>query len=156
MRHWLFKTEPDTFSIDDLKKAPKKTEMWDGIRNYQARNLLRDEVKKGDEVFIYHSSCKVPAIAGIGKIVKAGYVDPTQFDPEKKYYDPKANPDNPRWYCVDVKYISTFKNPIPLKDLKANPALAGMKLLQKGVRLSILPVSHHEWDTILKAAGVTP
>ena len=149
MAYWLLKTEPDEFSIDDLKASPKKTTPWDGIRNYQARNLLRDEVKKGDLAFIYHSSCKLVGIAGIGEVVKEAYPDPDQFDEGAKYFDPKASEDKPRWYCVDVKFKKKFKEVIPLKTLKEVSALSEMVLLKQG-RLSVQPVRVKEWNRILK------
>jgi predicted RNA-binding protein with PUA-like domain len=149
MNYWLLKSEPDTFSIQDLEKMPRKTEHWDGIRNYQARNFLRDEIKKGDRAFFYHSNCKEPGIAGIVEVVKNGYPDFTAFDPEAGYYDPKSDPDNPRWYMVDVKHVKTFARTISLRELKACPELQDMRLLQRGNRLSVLPVSKTEWHFIL-------
>lgn len=148
-QYWLFKSEPDTFSIDDLSNLPKKTDHWDGIRNYQARNFLRDDVKKGDQVFFYHSNCKVPAIVGIMEVVKEAYPDHTAQDPTSNYYDPKATPDNPRWFMVDVKYKKKLKDPISLSELKANPKLKELPLVKKGNRLSILPVSQKQWQLIL-------
>lgn len=149
MKYWLMKSEPDVFGIEHLKALPNKTDHWDGVRNYQARNMMRDEMKKGDKVFFYHSNCKPPAIVGIMEVVKEGYVDHTAFDPEQKYYDPKSNPDNPRWYMVDVKHVRDLKREIPLDELKQYPELADMKLVQKGNRLSIMPVTKEEWDFIL-------
>ncbi len=149
MNYWLMKSEPDVFGIDTLKACPGQTDGWDGVRNYQARNMLRDEIKKGDLVFFYHSNCKIPGIAGIMKVVKDGYVDDTAFDPETKYYDPKSTQENPRWYRVDVKYQRHLKRLIPLHELKSNPALETMPLLRKGNRLSIMPVSKQEWESIL-------
>lgn len=138
--HWLFKTEPDVFSIDDLENSPEKITRWDGIRNYQARNLLRDQIKVGDHVFVYHSQCKVPGIIGLAKVVKAAYPDPAQFDPENDYFDPKADADNPRWFCVDIQHKQTFNKVIPLRDIKQHPELHDMVLLKQS-RLSIQPVS---------------
>lgn len=149
MRHWLMKSEPDVFSIDDLKAAPKKTEHWDGVRNYQARNMMRDQMKKGDLIFFYHSSCKRPGIVGIAEVVKEGYPDDTAFDPEAKYYDPKSDPENPRWYRVDVKFKRKLKRILSLEELKTMPELEGMPLLRKGNRLSIMPVTAQHWDSIL-------
>lgn len=143
------KSEPDVFGIDDLKARPKQTEHWDGVRNYQVRNMMRDEMKKGDLAFFYHSSCEVPGIAGIAKIVKEAYPDPTAFDPESKYHDPRSKPENPAWLMVDVKFVKKFPRVIALTELKAHPALEGMRLLQKGNRLSILPVTEDEWNVIL-------
>ncbi|MDF2179296.1 EVE domain-containing protein [Aliiglaciecola sp. CAU 1673] len=153
MSYWLFKTEPDVFGIADLKKRPNQTEHWDGVRNYQARNFLRDEIKQGDKVFIYHSSCDNVGIAGVAEVVREGYVDPSQFDPESKYYDPKSSMDTPRWYMVDVKFIRQFKRVLSLKEIKANPALAEMPLVQKGNRLSVMPVKAAEWQVLLQMAG---
>ena len=149
MRYWLMKTEPGEFGIDDLAKRPRKTEPWDGVRNYQARNMMRDEMKKGDRVFIYHSNCGVPGIVGIAGIVREGYPDPTAFDPEDRHYDPKSDPANPRWYLVDVKFERKLRRTIPLTELKAQAALEGMALVRRGNRLSVMPVSEREWEYIL-------
>lgn len=138
--HWLFKTEPHVFSIDNLAKAENKITRWDGVRNYQARNLLRDQIKVGDQVFVYHSQCKVPGIVGLAKVVKAAYPDPAQFNPESDYFDPKADADNPRWFCVDIQHQKTFAEVIPLQSLKQNPELHEMVLLKQG-RLSVQPVT---------------
>ncbi len=150
MNHWLMKSEPDVFGIDDLAGKPRKTEHWDGVRNYQARNMMRDEMKKGDQVFFYHSNCKEPGIVGIAEIVREGYPDHTAFDPKEKYYDPKSDPDNPRWYMVDIKFVRKFDRTITLQELKQEKALEGMKLLARGNRLSVMPVSKNEWQHILK------
>ena len=155
MNYWLFKSEPDAFSIDDLAAMKGKRDHWDGIRNYQARNLMRDEMKKGDLGFFYHSSCKVPAVVGTVEIVKEAYPDHTAFDPNEKYYDAKSAPDNPRWFMVDVKLKQKFSDPIPLSSLREMPALKEMALLQKGSRLSVQPVKAKEWKAILKAAGLS-
>ncbi len=149
MNYWLMKSEPDVFSIDDLKNHPKQTESWDGVRNYQARNMLRDEMKKGDLAFFYHSSCEVPGIVGIMEIAKEGYPDPTAFIPKHKYYDPKSKPENPAWYLVDVKFNRKLKRIIPLTELRGKKPLQNMKLLQKGNRLSMMPITRKEWDYIL-------
>jgi predicted RNA-binding protein with PUA-like domain len=149
MRYWLMKSEPDVFSIDDLKAMPQKTEHWDGVRNYQARNMMRDQMKKGDLIFFYHSSCKQPGIVGIAQVVKEGYPDDTAFDPASRYYDPKSDPDNPRWYRVDVKFKRKLKRILSLQELKAMPELEDMPLLQKGSRLSIMPVTAQHWDIVL-------
>jgi len=148
MQYWLMKSEPDVFGIDDLYRQKRKTDHWDGIRNYQARNFMRDGMKKGDLAFFYHSSCEQPGIVGIMEIIKQAYPDHTQFDPEEKYFDPKSTPDNPRWLMVDVKFKEKFGQVITLKELKANPRLEGMRLLQKGNRLSIMPVTKTEWNII--------
>ena len=147
MAYWLMKSEPDAYSIDDLEDDGQ--EPWDGIRNYQARNMMRDQMKVGDKVLFYHSSCKVPAVVGIAKIASPSYPDPTQFDPKAKHYDPKSTPDNPRWMLVDVRFIRKTKRPITLKELKAHPALANFRLNMRGNRLSIFPVSKNHWDIVL-------
>lgn len=150
MRHWLFKTEPGEFNIDDLEKV--QSEPWEGIRNYQARNLLRDEVKKGDRVFIYHSSCKNVGIAGIAEVVREAYPDPFQFNPESKYFDTKATEDNPRWVCVDVSFRSRFNDILALSELRQQSSLQEMVLLNKS-RLSIQPVRDSEWQIIMDLAA---
>lgn len=149
MQRWLMKSEPNEFSIDDLKASPKQTSMWDGVRNYQARNMMRDEMKKGDAVFFYHSNCDEPGIVGLAEVAKEGYPDPTAFDSQDPHFDPKSDPDAPRWYLVDVKFKRKFKRTISLAELKACDELADMRLLQRGNRLSVMPVSEHEWEFIL-------
>lgn len=151
MNYWLMKSEPDVFGIDHLKAMPRKTEHWDGVRNYQARNMMRDDMKKGDQVFFYHSNCKEPGIVGLMEVVKEGYVDHTAFDPKEKYYDPKSKKDNPRWFMVDVKYKRHLKRNISLQELKSlnAPQLQELPLLRKGNRLSIMPVSQEQWEFIL-------
>ena len=149
MNYWLMKSEPDVFGIDDLAARPNQTEPWDGVRNYQARNMLRDQMKRGDQVLFYHSNCEPPGIVGIMEIAREGYPDPTAFNPEAKYYDPKSDPDKPRWYLVDVKFRRKLKRTIPLQELREHPALADMALVRKGNRLSVMPVSAEEWETIL-------
>lgn len=149
MAYWLFKSEPETFSIDHLKACPKSTDAWNGVRNYQARNMLRDQIEIGDEGFFYHSNCKIPGIVGTVKIVRASYPDSTQFDPECEYYDPKSTSENPRWFVVDVKFNQKFSSIISLQQLKMNPALSKMPLLRTGNRLSITPVTKEEWNEIL-------
>lgn len=148
MNYWLFKSEPDAFSIDDLKAMKGKRDHWDGIRNYQARNLMRDEIKKGDLGFFYHSSCKVPGIVGTVEVVKEAYPDHTAWDPESSYFDPKSSPDNPRWVMVDVKFVQKFDRTLALQELREIKKLKDMVLLQKGSRLSIQPVSRQQWLTI--------
>ncbi len=150
MKYWLMKSEPDVFGIDHLKACPKKTDHWDGVRNYQARNMMRDEMKKGDQVFFYHSNCDEPGVVGIMEVVKEGYVDHTAFNPEEKYYDPKSDPDKPRWYMVDVKYKRKLKRTITLSELKEARALEDCPLVRKGNRLSIMPITKKQWDYILK------
>lgn len=144
------KSEPDVFSFDDLKKRPKKTEPWNGVRNYQARNFMRDEMKPGDLILFYHSSCEVPGIAGIAKVGSTPYPDSTQFDKKSEYFDPKATEDNPRWFLVDVTFEADLKNYVSLEELKKHKKLAEMRLLQRGNRLSILPVTREEFDYIKK------
>ena len=156
MNYWLMKSEPNAFSIDDLKNMPDQIEHWDGVRNYQARNMMRDQMKIGDQVFFYHSNCKVPGIVGIMEVVREGYPDHTAFDPQSKYFDPKSDPNNPRWIMVDIKYIRHTKRVIPLAELKECAALKNMQLVRKGNRLSIMPVAAEEWSTILKLEGSTP
>jgi|SRR5690625_301327 len=149
MNYWLMKSEPNEFSIDDLKALPNQTEPWDGVRNYQARNMMRDQMQVGDQVFFYHSNTKVPGIVGIAEVASASYPDPTQFDPEDAHYDPKSDPEKPRWYLVDVKFKERFPRTISLHELKANPALAEMPLVRRGNRLSVMPVDEQEWQAIL-------
>ena len=144
------KSEPDVFGIDHLKERPDRTEPWDGVRNYQARNMMRDEMKKGDLAFFYHSNTEEPGIVGIMKVVREGYPDRTAFDPEASYYDPKSDPDSPRWYMVDVQYVRHLTRKIGLRELKEHAdALEGLALIRKGNRLSIMPVSKEHWDYIL-------
>lgn len=146
MAYWLMKTEPDTFSIDTLKQ--QKVSCWEGVRNYQARNMMRDGMKLGDKVFIYHSSCKDVGVVGIAEVVKEAYPDHFQFDPESAYFDPKSSPDNPRWIMVDVEYRQHLKY-VSLARIKANPALEELPLVKKGSRLSIIPVTDAQWDEII-------
>lgn len=148
MNYWLLKSEPDTFSIDDLKRI--QTDHWDGVRNYQARNMLRDHIKKGDLAFFYHSNCDEPGIVGIVTIITEGYPDHKALDPESKYYDPKSTAENPRWYMVDVRFKRKLKRKITLTELKAEKTLATFPLVRKGNRLSVLPVSLLQWQHILK------
>ena len=149
MKYWLMKSEPDVFSIDDLKNRKDQTEHWDGVRNYQARNMMRDEMKTGDQVFFYHSNCKEPGIVGIARIVREGYPDYTAQDPDSKYHDPKSTSDNPRWYMVDVQFVKKFATTLSLELLKQESALAEMSLVRKGNRLSVMPVSASQWKHIL-------
>ena len=146
---WLMKSEPGEFSIDDLRQRPKGTERWDGVRNYQVRNMMRDGMKKGDLVFFYHSSCEVPGIVGIARIAREAYPDPTAFDPEHVHFDPKSKPDNPAWLMVDVKFVRKLKRTIELKELKDRHELDGFSLIRKGNRLSVNPVTQSQWDFIL-------
>lgn len=150
MNYWLMKSEPEEFGIDDLTQRPKKTEPWDGVRNYQARNMMRDQMKKGDLAFFYHSNCEVPGIVGVMKIAREGYPDPTAFDPEDKHYDPKSDPDNPRWFLVDVKFVRKLERTITLAELREQPKLEKFALVRRGNRLSVMPVAKAEWDLILR------
>lgn len=149
MNYWLMKSEPDVFGINDLYNKPNQTEHWDGVRNYQARNMMRDAMKLGDQVFFYHSNCEQPGIAGIMEVAKEGYPDFTAFDPDDIHFDPKSDPARPSWMMVDVKYVRTLSRTITLKELKLQPELADMTLLRRGNRLSIMPVSKKEWHYIL-------
>ena len=147
MAYWLMKSEPDVYGIDDLKRD--KQEPWDGIRNYQVRNMFRDQMQIGDIAFFYHSNCKIPAITGLMTIASEAYPDVTQFDPKSKYYDSKSAPANPRWLLVDVKYKRKLKREISLKELKEHEELQDFRLNQRGNRLSVIPVEKKEWDLIL-------
>jgi len=144
------KSEPDVFSFSDLKSRPKKTEPWNGVRNYQARNFMRDEMKVGDLILFYHSSCEIPGVAGIARVSSKPYPDATQFDKKSEYYDAKATPENPRWILIDVSYERDLKNHVSLDEIRKHPELSPMRLLQKGNRLSILPVSKDEFNFIVK------
>ena len=150
MKYWLFKSEPDTFSIDDLAAMPRRVTHWDGVRNYQARNMMRDEMKRGDLGFFYHSSCAEPAVAGTVKVVKQGYPDHTAFDSGSKYFDADSDPANPRWYMVDVQLVRRFAEPVTLEALRrhADGKLKDMLILRRGNRLSVTPVSESEWTFI--------
>ena len=147
MQHWLMKSEPGNYSIDDLK-ADRVT-WWDGVRNYQVRNMMRDDFQKGDLAFFYHSECKEPGIVGIMTICSAAYPDPTAFDPKEKYFDPKSDPENPRWLMMDVRYRRKLKRPITLKELRIHDELAEMPLLRRGNRLSITRVTLGQWTFIM-------
>lgn len=149
MNYWLMKSEPNTFSIDDLKSRPHQIEPWDGVRNYQARNFMRDEMRVGDQVFFYHSNCEIPGIVGIMEVARESYPDPTAFDPHSKYFDPKSHPQKPRWFLVDVHYVRHTRRLIPLSELKEHETLENMVVLRKGNRLSITPVTTEQWDYIL-------
>jgi predicted RNA-binding protein with PUA-like domain len=151
MKYWLIKSEPDVFGIDNLARAPKRTTAWEGVRNYQARNMLRDDVSKGDQAFFYHSSCEVPGIAGIVQVVRAAYPDPTQFDRASEYYDPASTREAPRWFCVDVRFERRIEPVITLAELRehASGVLREMVILKRGNRLSVTPVSAAEWRCIV-------
>jgi predicted RNA-binding protein with PUA-like domain len=151
MNYWLMKTEPSTFGVDDLAKAPKKTAVWDGVRNYQARNMLRDDFRKGDQALLYHSSCDVPGVAGVVDIARTAYPDPTAFERKHHHYDADSDPENPRWYAVDVRLKRRLERVITLDELREHESreLDGMLLLKRGNRLSITPVSAAHWKFIL-------
>jgi len=153
MKYWLLKSEPDVFSLEDLKNCPNQTEPWDGIRNYQARNLMRDEMKVGDQAFFYHSRQAEPAIVGTVKVVREAYPDHTSWDPSSKYFDEKSSPENPRWLMVDVQFESEFSRPVTLRELRSVPELREMFLLRKGMRLSVQPVTEEEFQLILAIAN---
>ena len=149
-RYWLMKSEPEVFSIDDLRRAPKRTTCWDGVRNYQARNFLRDELAVGDGVLYYHSSAEPAGIAGEASVARAGYPDPTAFDPHDVHYDPKSDPARPTWYAVNVRFVRACRSLITLARLRQVPALRAMLVLKRGMRLSVQPVTAAEWRLIMK------
>ena len=151
MRHWLMKSEPDEFSIDDLVRSLRQETTWFGVRNYQARNFMRDEMKVGDRAFFYHSSCPEPGIAGIVEVSAPAHPDATQFDPGSPYHDPKSTRENPRWVGVDVRLVAKTRL-VPLAELRAHPALADMVILRRGNRLSITPVTASEWKVVERLA----
>jgi predicted RNA-binding protein with PUA-like domain len=154
MNHWLMKTEPTTFSIDDLASDPDQTTAWEGVRNYQARNLLRDDFKLNDRVLFYHSACKEPAVVGIATVVREGYPDSHAFDRRSTYYDEKSRTDKPTWFMVDIRLEQKLNEPVTLKAMRDRAGLKDMMLLQKGSRLSVQPVKKKDYDTILKMANV--
>ncbi len=153
-RYWLMKTEPDVYSIDDLKRDG--TTPWEGVRNYQARNFMRDDMNVGDGVLFYHSNTKPPGVVGIGKVSRAGYPDHLAFDTKSKYYDPKSDPENPRWIMVDVAYVSTFKRTVSLDEMKEVPGLSEMLVIRKGMRLSVQPVQKDEFQLVKKLGNTKP
>ena len=152
MNHWLIKSEPHVFSFDDLLASPEQTSPWDGVRNYQARNFMRDEMKRGDRVLYYHSSTTPPGVVGVAEVASDPYPDPSQFDPESDYFDEKATQDEPRWVLVDVKAVRRLERLVSLKEIKANPELSEMKLVQRGNRLSVMPVEKKAFDVIVQMA----
>ena len=154
MNYWLMKSEPDVFSIQDLRERPKQTEPWDGVRNYQARNFMRDEMKPGDFILFYHSNTNPPGVAGLAEVASEPYADPTAFDKKSKYYDPKSDPDKPRWILVDVKFKDILPQYVSLEAMKGMSKLESMRVLQRGNRLSITPVSKSEFLAITKAGGL--
>jgi len=153
MKYWLVKTEPESFSIQDLARQPKQTTHWHGVRNYQARNTLRDDMKLGDQVLFYHSNAEPPCVVGIAEVVREGYGDFTAWDQNSDYYDPKSTAENPRWFMVDLKLVRIFAQPLALETLRPIAALQEMELLRKGSRLSVQPVRKKEFDAIVKLAG---
>lgn len=153
-RYWLLKTEPATFSFDDLMRAPRRTTGWDGVRNYQARNLMRDEMQEGDGVFIYHSSTDVPAVVGIAEVARSAYPDAKALDKKSPYYDAKSTTDNPIWFQVDVRGVEAMPAPVSLAEMRATPVLEGMSLLRKGNRLSVQPVTAAEWRKVRALGGL--
>lgn len=151
-RYWLLKTEPSTYSIDDLAAEQNQTTCWEGVRNYQARNLLRDEIKRGDGVLFYHSACQVPAVVGTAVVVREGYPDDHAWNRRSKYFDPKTDPEQPTWYMVDIQLRQKFDRPVTLAELRRRAGLKEMVLMQKGSRLSVQPVTAKEFSTIVKMA----
>ena len=147
---WLMKSEPEVFGLDTLAKLPAQTTMWDGVRNYQARNMMRDQFQLGDEAFFYHSNCAEPGVVGVVEVVRTAYADPTQFDPASEYFDPKSTPDQPRWFVVDVRLQRKLSRTITLTEMKDDPALADMALVRRGNRLSVMPVTAAQWRHILE------
>lgn len=151
---WLMKSEPNCFSLNDLKNRPDGIEPWDGVRNYQARNLLRDSIKSGDGVLFYHSNISKPAIVGLARVVRDGYPDTTALDPESDHFDPRSTETKPIWYMVDVQYLASLETPITRQDLAQHPVLAGMGVLKKGNRLSVQPVTSEQWKAVLQLAAL--
>ncbi|MGH8461710.1 MAG: EVE domain-containing protein [Stenotrophobium sp.] len=157
MAYWLMKSEPESFSIDTLAQRPDQTEAWDGVRNYQVRNMMRDQMKAGDLALFYHSSCDEPGIYGVMRIASNAYPDPTQFDPKHHHYDPASQPQEPRWLLVDVKFKRKLKRPVLLSELRAHEhQLKGLAILARGSRLSVVPVQKAHWDFILGLEARTP
>ncbi len=152
-RYWLLKSDPETFSFEDLKSSPRRTTCWDGVRNYQARNYLRDEIRVGDGVLFYHSQSDPPAAVGTARVVRSGYPDPTQFDRRSRSHDPGSDPAEPRWYAVDIRLEREFARPVTLGEMRHAPRLAGMALLRRGSRLSVQPVLAAEWAEVLRLAS---
>lgn len=155
-RYWLLKSEPSVFSIDDLRRAPNQTTSWEGVRNYQARNFLRDEMQVGDLAFFYHSNVAPPGIVGVVEVVRAGYPDHTAFDPDSRYYDPGGDPARPVWFMVDVKLVRVFPRMVTLDELKRTPGLETMLVTRRGMRLSVQPVTEDEWRTVLSLVDAAP
>jgi predicted RNA-binding protein with PUA-like domain len=156
MAQWLIKSEPGSFSFDDLMETAKQTTAWDGVRNYQARNFMRDEMRVGDKVLYYHSSTAEPGVVGVAEVASEPYPDPTQFDRRSRYFDPKSSREQPRWFVVDVRAVRPLARTVTLAELKADPGLAGLKLVQRGNRLSVMPVSATEFRRIVAMAEKAP
>lgn len=154
--HWLVKTEPESFSIDDLAASPQQTTCWSGVRNYQARNIMRDSMKLGDQVLFYHSNADPPAIVGLAVVAREGYPDFTAWDPRDHHYDPKASAENPIWHMVDLRLVEIFPRPLGLDELRGLPALKDMELLRKGSRLSVQPVRAAEFAAVMRLAHAAP
>ena len=154
--YWLMKSEPSVYSIEDLAAAPGQVTGWDGVRNYQARNFMRDEMAQGDGVLFYHSSATPPGVAGSAEVVREAHPDPTQFDGSDPHYDPKAAPDDPRWFMVDVRLVEIFSRLVPLHELKSTKGLEDLPLLRKGSRLSVMPVTRRQWDIVHRLAKLPP
>ena len=152
--YWLMKSEPGVFSYAHLEAAPKQTTLWDGVRNYQARNMMRDEMKVGDLILYYHSNTKPPGVVGVARVVKEGYPDPTQFDPKDSHFDPKSQEANPRWFVVDIQAVAALKSYVSLDDIKANGKLADMAVVQRGQRLSVQPVAAAHFREVLRMGGL--
>ncbi|GMQ90025.1 MAG: EVE domain-containing protein [Gammaproteobacteria bacterium] len=150
MNYWLLKSEPAAFSVDDLAALSKQTDHWDGVRNYQARNFMRDQMRQGDHAFFYHSNCKQHGVVAIVQIVRAAYPDPSAFDPGSPYYDPKSDAADPRWFMVDVQLVRRLQRLIGLAEIKRNPALRDMALVQRGNRLSVMPLTAKQWNAVLR------
>lgn len=156
MAYWLMKSEPDSFSIDDLARRPRQIEPWDGVRNYQVRNMMRDQMHPGDLAFFYHSSCEEPGVYGMMEIASQAYPDPTQFDSAHHHYDPGSKPEEPRWLLVEVRFVRKLERPVLLKTLHEHAAkLKGLRILERGNRLSVVPVSAPHWKAILKLSEKT-
>lgn len=153
LQYWLMKSEPDVFSLSDLQTCPNQTEPWNGVRNYQARNFMRDTMRVGDLVLFYHSNATPPGVVGLAEIASAPYPDATALDPESEYFDPKSTPDNPRWYLVDIRYRATFPKMVSLDTLRNTPELSTMAVVQRGQRLSIQPVTKAEFRTVCSLGG---
>jgi predicted RNA-binding protein with PUA-like domain len=153
MNYWLMKSEPDVFSIHDLQSASKQTTPWEGVRNYQARNFMKDQMRIGDKVLFYHSSCEVPGVAGLAQVSSKPKPDPTCWDPKSPYFDPKSSQEQPRWWMVDVKWLKTFAQPVTLQWIREHPDLQEMLLIRKGQRLSIQPVTPKEYQIIATAGS---